>query len=63
MFDFGEGNIATDSILKPMINTLGKRVSRGIKKTVLSLCKTMYVAEDDIWKIVGYETTITSNVE
>jgi len=54
---FGEGNIATDSILKPMINTLGKRVSRGIKKGA-KFMQDMYVAEDDIWKIVGYETQL-----
>ena len=28
---FGEGNFATDSILRPMINSLGKKTSRGIK--------------------------------
>ena len=36
---FGEGNFATDSILFPMINSLGKKAGRGIKKAV-SLCKT-----------------------
>jgi len=54
---FGEGNIATDSVLKPMINTLGKRVSRGIKKGA-KFMQDMYVAEDDIWKIIGYETQL-----
>ena len=54
---FGEGNIATDSILKPMINTLGKKTSRGIKKGA-KFMQDMYVAEDDIWKIVGYETQL-----
>jgi hypothetical protein len=54
---FGEGNITTDSILKPMINTLGKRVSKGIKKGA-KFMQDMYVAEDDIWKIVGYETQL-----
>ena len=29
---FGEGNIATDSVLKPMLEVLGKKTSRGIKK-------------------------------
>jgi hypothetical protein len=52
---FGEGNIATDSILKPMINTLGKRVSRGIKKAG-KFMQDLYVAEDDIWKIINFET-------
>src|SRR5210317_150088 len=54
---FGEGNIATDSILKPMINTLGKKTSRGIKKGA-KFMQDMYVAEDDIWKIIGYETQL-----
>ncbi len=54
---FGEGNIATDSILKPMINTLGKKTSRAIKKGA-KFMQDMYVAEDDIWKIVGYETQL-----
>jgi hypothetical protein len=54
---FGEGNIATDSILKPMINTLGKKTSRVIKKGA-KIMQDMYVAEDDIWKIVGYETQL-----
>ena len=54
---FGEGNIATDSILKPMINVLGKKVSRGIKKTG-KFMQDLYVAEDDIWKIVNYETQL-----
>ncbi|MDB9910536.1 hypothetical protein OAC88_00155 [Flavobacteriaceae bacterium] len=54
---FGEGNIATDSILRPMINSLGKKTSRGIKKGA-KFMQDMYVAEDDIWKIVGYETQL-----
>ena len=54
---FGEGNIATDSILRPMINTLGKKTSRAIKKTG-KFMQDMYVAEDDIWKIVNYETQL-----
>ena len=54
---FGEGNIATDSILKPMINTLGKKTSRGIKKSA-KFMQDLYVAEDDIWKIIGYETQL-----
>ena len=54
---FGEGNIATDSILRPMINSLGKKVSRGVKKGARFM-QDMYVAEDDIWKIVNYETQL-----
>ena len=30
---FGDGNIATDSVLKPLLNNLGKGISRGVKKT------------------------------
>ena len=48
---FGEGNIATDSVLrKPMLNTLGKKTSRGVKKAG-KFMQDLYVAEDDIWKI------------
>jgi hypothetical protein len=54
---FGEGNLATDSVLRPMINTLGKTVSRGVKKTG-KFMQDLYVAEDDIWKIVNYETQL-----
>src|SRR6056300_1278158 len=54
---FGEGNIATDSVLKPLINSLGKKTSRGIKKTG-KFMQDLYVAEDDIWKIVNYETQL-----
>ena len=54
---FGEGNIATDSILKPMINTLGKKTSRGIKKTA-KFMQDLYVAEDDFWKILNYEVQL-----
>ena len=59
---FGEGNIATDSILKPMINILGKKTSRGIKKTA-KFMQDLYVAEDDFWKILNYEVQLISNVE
>ena len=54
---FGEGNIATDSVLKPMINILGKKTSRGIKKAG-KFMQDLYVAEDDIWKIINYETQL-----
>jgi hypothetical protein len=54
---FGEGNIATDSVLKPMLNTLGKKTSRGIKKGA-KFMQDLYVAEDDIWKIINYETQL-----
>jgi len=54
---FGEGNIATDSVLKPMLNSLGKRTSRGIKKAG-KFMQDLYVAEDDFWKIMNYETQL-----
>ena len=54
---FGEGNIATDSVLKPMLNTLGKRASRGVKKAG-KFMQDLYVAEDDIWKIINYEVQL-----
>ena len=54
---FGEGNFATDSILFPMINSLGKKTSRGIKKAG-KFMQDLYVAEDDIWKIINYEVQL-----
>ena len=54
---FGEGNIATDSVLRPLINSLGKKTSRGIKKTG-KFMQDLYVAEDDFWKIMNYETQL-----
>ena len=59
---FGEGNIATDSILKPMINTLGKKTSRAIKKTG-KFMQDLYVAEDDFWKILNYEIQMVKRGE
>tara|TARA_R100000654_G_scaffold61627_1_gene88562 strand:- start:1518 stop:5513 length:3996 start_codon:yes stop_codon:yes gene_type:complete len=59
---FGEGNIATDSVLRPMLNTLGKRVSRGVKKAG-KVMQDLYVAEDDIWKIVNYEVQLIQRAE
>ena len=54
---FGEkGNLATDSILKPMINSLGK-VGDTLKRTGLKVNKAMqdaYVAEDDFWKVSNF---------
>ena len=51
---FGEGNFATDSILFPMINSLGKKAGRTIKKAG-KFMQDLYVAEDDIWKIINFE--------
>ena len=59
---FGEGNFATDSILFPMINSLGKKASRGVKKAG-KFMQDLYVAEDDIWKIINYEVQMVQRGE
>ena len=53
---FGDGNIATDSILKPMLKSLGA-VGRGAKKTA-DFMQRAYVAEDDFWKMFNFEVEI-----
>ena len=52
----GDGNIATDSILKPMLKSLGA-IGRGAKKTADFMQKA-YVAEDDFWKMFNFEVEI-----
>jgi hypothetical protein len=55
---FENGNVATDSILKPMIQSLGKvgeTSARGARK-VGQFMQDAYIAEDDFWKIANYET-------
>ena len=55
---FESGNIATDSVLKPMARALG-RVGEGTLRKVRKAGQVMqdlYVAEDDFWKITMYET-------
>jgi hypothetical protein len=50
------GNVVTDSVLKPMINSLGKAgevLKRGAKKTS-QVMQDAYVAEDDFWKITNF---------
>ena len=54
---FGEGNIATDSVLKPMLNTLGKNVAKAVKGTG-KFMQDAYVAEDDFWKIYNFEVEL-----
>ena len=49
----GEGNIATDSILKPMIGSLGQ-AGKAIRKGARGM-QEAYVAEDDFWKIGNFE--------
>jgi len=53
---FESGNVATDSILKPMMNALGKvgeNAVRGARKTA-QVMQDAYVAEDDFWKITNF---------
>ena len=50
---FGEGNIATDSILTPMMNSLGK-IGKGLK-AVKEAATSTYVASDDFFKIFNFE--------
>jgi len=55
---FESGNIATDSILKPMARALG-RVGEGALRKARKLGQGMqdlYIAEDDFWKVTMYET-------
>jgi hypothetical protein len=55
---FESGNIATDSILKPMARALG-RVGEGALRKARKAGQVMqdaYIAEDDFWKITMYET-------
>ena len=57
---FESGNVATDSILKPMLRSLGK-AGEAAKRTVrkgASIMQDAYVAEDDFWKIAMYETEL-----
>ena len=54
---FESGNVATDSILKPMMRALGKTgevTVRGARKFGQKM-QDLYVAEDDFWKITMYE--------
>jgi hypothetical protein len=51
------GNVATDSILKPMLEKLGRvgeLAARGARKTTQTF-QDAYVAEDDFWKIINFE--------
>jgi hypothetical protein len=50
---FAEGNLNTDSILRPMLNSLGV-VGQGLKKIGTTAQKT-YVAADDFFKIFNFE--------
>src|SRR5210317_293456 len=53
---FESGIVATDSVLKPMMNALGKvgeNAVRGARKTA-QVMQDAYVAEDDFWKITNF---------
>ena len=50
---FGDGNIATDSVLRPMLNSLGA-LGKGVKKGA-KFMQDAYVAEDDFWKVFNFE--------
>ena len=61
---FGEGNFATDTVLKPMLQKLAapipgvaQKISRGVKKTG-KFMQDLYTAEDDFWKIMNYEVQL-----
>jgi hypothetical protein len=54
------GNVATDSIVKPMIQSLGKiggALAKGAKKTG-QFMQDAYIAEDDFWKVINYEVEL-----
>ena len=54
---FESGNLATDSVLKPMMRSLGKlgaSTVRGARKLGKGM-QDAYIAEDDFWKVTMYE--------
>ena len=53
---FAEGNINTDSILRPLLNSLGV-IGKGIKSVGEAAQKT-YVAADDFFKIFNFEVEL-----
>tara|TARA_E500000318_G_scaffold44378_1_gene41965 strand:+ start:3021 stop:7016 length:3996 start_codon:yes stop_codon:yes gene_type:complete len=58
------GNVATDSILKPMLEKFGK-IGEGLGKTTKATAQKfqdIYVAEDDFWKIINYETELQKRI-
>ena len=57
---FEDGNIATDSILKPMLNSLGKigEATKRAGRKGAAFMQDAYIAEDDFWKITMYETEV-----
>ena len=57
---FEDGNVATDSILKPMLNSLGKigEATKRAGRKGAAFMQDAYIAEDDFWKITMYETEV-----
>ena len=55
---FESGNVATDTILKPMARALGRIGEGALRKgrAVGQAFQDAYIAEDDFWKITMYET-------
>ena len=53
---FSEGNLNTDSILKPLLNSLGV-FGKGLK-TVGQAAQKTYVAADDFFKIFNFEVEL-----
>jgi len=55
-----EGNLVTDSVLKPMLKSLGKigEAARRSGRKAAAFMQDAYVAEDDFWKIAMYETEL-----
>ena len=54
---FESGNVATDTVLRPMMKALGKSgeaAKRGARKLGQTM-QDLYVAEDDFWKVTMYE--------
>ena len=54
------GNITTDSVLKPLISSLGKIGEKGVRglRKAGQFAQDAYVAEDDFWKIFNYEVEL-----
>ena len=58
------GNVATDSILKPMLEKFGK-IGEGLGRTTKATAQKfqdIYVAEDDFWKIINYEVELQKRI-
>ena len=51
-----DGNFGTDSLLKPLINSLGK--TGELAKKGLDIAQKAYVASDDVLKIYNFEIEV-----